>query len=45
MELKKSPRAYFFPNKNGATRRAIMLFAFASTYDHEEVFANLLWYY
>ena len=42
MRLKKSPSPYIFVNKNGVRCRAIMWFVSAGTYDHEEVFTNLL---
>ena len=42
MKLKKSPSPYVFANKNCSGCRAIMLFASAGTYGHEEVFTNLL---
>ena len=42
MRLKKSPSPYVFVNKNGVRCRAIMWFNSAGTYDHEEVFTNLL---
>ena len=42
MKLKKSSSSYVFVNKNGVRCRAIMLFVSAGTYDHEEVFTNLL---
>ena len=44
MKLKKTPSPYIFVNKNCAMSRAIMLFASAGTYGHEEVFTNLLHY-
>ena len=34
--------SYVFVNKNGVECRAIIRFASAGTYDHEEVFTNLL---
>ena len=44
IKTKKSPSAYVFPNKNCFRCHAIMLFVSTSTYDHEEVFTNLLWH-
>ena len=45
IKTKKSPSAYVFANKTYFRCHAIMLFISASTYDHEEVFTNLLWHY
>ena len=37
---KKFPSAYVFVDKSYSTCHATMLFVSASTYDHEEMFAN-----
>ena len=45
MESKKSPSAYVMVHRSCFMHRTIMLFISASTYDHEEVFTNLLHHY
>ena len=45
MKLKKTPSPYVFVNKNGVRWRAIILFVSAGTYDHEDVFTNLVHHY
>ena len=44
IKTKKSPSAYVCANKNCFRCHAIMLFVSASTYDHEQVFTNLLYH-
>ena len=41
MDSEKLPSAYVLVHRNCFMHRAITLFASASTYDHDEVFANL----